>query len=168
MKKLLQHPRVRLHLQQVVKFIMCGLLGAVIEFSILYVLVGQYTVTPVIAYIFSGGIPSIFVFFFNRSVTFGAQTGSTQKQTGRFVMVYTFTFFLNYLLASALYLLGVHIVLPLPLVQSYGVTPLDMTYLAKVIAIAITAVINYSFSHFFIFKHDGRRTGVIPVPFVQL
>ncbi len=163
MKKLLRHPGMRLHLRQVTKFIVCGLLGATFEFSILYVLVGRYAMTPVIAYIFSGGLPSIFVFLFNRHVTFGATKGSSHRQTRRFLIVYTFTFFLNYVLSSALYLLGLHIVLPLPIAQMYGATPLDVTYAAKVIAIAITAVINYSFSHFFIFRSDGGPIEEVPV-----
>ena len=165
MKKLLASPRVRLHVRQMSRFILCGLLGAVMEFTLIYVLVGRFLITPVVAYIFTGGIPSVFVFLFNRHVTFGAAGGSTQKQTKRFIAVYIMTFTLNYFLSTSLYLFGLHVVLPL--LQDDALTSLHITYAAKVIAIAVTAVLNYSFSHFFIFKGDVSSAD-IPVPLLQL
>lgn len=167
MKKFLAHPRVRLHIRQMSRFIVCGLLGAVMEFSLIYLLVGRLAITPVVAYIFTGGIPSVFVFLFNRHVTFGATGGSTKQQTKRFVIVYMVTFVLNYFLSTFFYLFGLHVVLPLPALQKYAFTPLHITYAAKVIAIAVTAVLNYSFSHVFIFKGD-RQDADILVPLIQL
>ena len=124
------------------------------EFLIIYVLVGLWHVTPVISYIFSGGIPAVFVFLFNRHVTFRVGSGSSKKQSRRFIIVYTLTFVLNYCLSSSFYLLGLHLILPLPVAAAYGITPLDVTYVAKVGAIAITAVVNYTFSHLFIFRKE--------------
>ncbi len=146
--------RLRRHFKQATKFILCGLIGAAIEFSILYVLVGRMHVSPVIAYIFSGGIPSLFVFFFNRNVTFRVSDQNTRKQSRRFILVYSFTFVLSYVLSSSFYLFGAHVVLPLAIAQTYGVSKLDITYGAKVLAIGVTAVVNYTFSHLFIFKKE--------------
>lgn len=146
--------RLRRHFKQATKFILCGLIGASIEFFILYVLVGRLQITPIVAYIFSGGIPSLFVFFFNRNVTFRVSDQNTRKQSQRFILVYSFTFVLSYLLSSSFYLLGAHLVLPLSIAQAYGVSKLDITYGAKVLAIGVTAVVNYTFSHLFIFKKE--------------
>lgn len=136
------------------KFIICGLLGAFFEFLIIYILVGRWHVSPVFAYIFSGGIPAVFVFLFNRHVTFRVSSGDSKVQSRRFILVYTLTFVLNYCLSSSFYLAGVHLVLPLPLASEYGITSLGITYMAKVLAIGITAVVNYTFSHLFIFKKE--------------
>lgn len=129
-------------------------MGALMEFLILYVLVGLWHVTPVVSYIFSGGIPAFFVFLFNRNVTFRVTSGSSKAQSRRFILVYTLTFILNYCLSSSFYLLGLHIILPLPIAALYGLTLLDITYIAKVCAIGITAIVNYTFSHLFIFKKE--------------
>lgn len=148
------HSRLRRHFKQASKFILCGLIGAFIEFSVLYVLVGRMHISPVIAYVFSGGLPSLFVFLFNRHVTFRVSDQNTRKQSKRFILVYSLTFILSYCLSSAFYLLGVHFVLPLPIASTYAVSVLDITYGAKVLAIGVTAVVNYTFSHLFIFKKE--------------
>lgn len=142
MRRILRHPHFRMHVAQATKFIVCGLLGAVMDFSILYVLVTLNGVTPFVAYIFSAGIPGIFVFLFNRHVTFGAARGNTKAQSRRFIVVYSMTFCLNYALSSSFYALGSH----------YFVDDHWVAYGAKVLAIGITAFVNYSLSHYFIFK----------------
>ncbi len=136
------------------KFIVCGIMGALMEFLIIYVLVGRLHITPVVSYIFSGGIPAVFVFLFNRHVTFRVGSGNSRAQSRRFILVYTLTFILNYCLSSSLYLVGLHVILPLPIALANGITTLDITYMAKVLAIAVTAVVNYTFSHLFIFKKE--------------
>ncbi len=148
----LPHQRARLHTSQAIKFITCGLLGAVMEFSILRVLVGYYQVTPFIAYLPSALIPVTFVFFFNKYVTFRA-VGQTASQTKRFILVYVVAFTINYLLSSALYSVGSQMFSNQIL---FGMTFTDprIAYLAKAMAIGITAVFNYCFSHYFIFRKD--------------
>lgn len=146
--------RFHRHFKQGVKFIVCGLLGAFLEFLIIYILVGRIGMSPVFAYIFSGGIPAVFVFLFNRHVTFRVSSGDSKKQSRRFVLVYALTFVLNYCLSSSFYLAGSRLILPLPLAMQYGLTSLDITYMAKVLAIGITAIVNYTFSHLFIFKKE--------------
>ncbi len=150
------HTRSRFHrhLRQGFKFAVSGVVGAALEFSIIYLLVGRLHLTPIISYVFSGGIPAVFVFLFNRHVTFRASEGSSSRQSRRFIIVYTLTFFLNYILSSSGYLLGMHYVLPLPMATAYGTTPLAIAYGAKVLAIGITAFVNYTFSHAFIFRDE--------------
>lgn len=145
---------LRRHLKQGVKFAVCGVIGAAIEFFVLYVLVSRLQITPFVAYIFSGGIPAVFVFLFNRHVTFRVSDGSSRRQSRRFILVYVSTFALNYCLSSSFYLFGMHVVLPLSVVQTYALTSLRIAYGAKVLAIGITAIVNYSFSHLFIFRRE--------------
>ena len=148
----LPHQRVRLHTSQAMKFITCGLLGAVMEFSILRVLIGYYHVTPFIAYLPSALLPVTFVFFFNKYVTFRA-IGQTASQTKRFVLVYVVAFCTNYLLSSVLYSLGSQMVSGSVYV-GIELTDPRVAYLAKAMAIGITAVFNYCFSHYFIFRKE--------------
>ena len=152
MNRLQSH--LRRHFKQGIKFVVCGILGALMEFSILYVLVGRMHITPFVAYVFSGGIPAFFVFLFNRNVTFRVTEGNAKRQSRRFILVYTLTFLLNYVLSISFYSLGVAFVLPLSFAQTYGLTSTDITFIAKVFAIGVTAVVNYTFSHLFIFKKE--------------
>ncbi len=151
--RILSHPYFQIHYRQIIRFVICGLLGAVMDFSVLYILTDWYSISPIIAYIFSSGIPSIFVFLFNKYITFGASDGNSNTQSKRFIIVYTLTFILNYLLSSLFYFLGLAYLVSLH-VGSYSITEVEVTYLARVIAIAITAVINYLSSHHFIFKAE--------------
>lgn len=146
------HDHVRLHASQGLKFIACGMIGAVMEFSILKILVGHYQVSPFVAYIPSALIPAVFVFFFNRHVTFRAE-GRASHQSKRFLMVYIVAFCVNYFLSSFLYTLGSSYVAG----QSFvGILLTDarVAYLAKALAIGTTAIFNYCFSHFFIFRKE--------------
>lgn len=142
----------RLHVSQGMKFITCGLLGAVMEFSILWVLVGHYQITPFLAYLPSALIPVTFVFFFNKYVTFRAH-GRTASQTRRFVVVYVVAFCTNYLLSSTLYSFG-DAMFAGQVYMGIELTNPRIAYLAKAMAIGITAVFNYCFSHFFIFRKE--------------
>lgn len=141
-----------MHATQGMKFITCGLLGAVMEFSILKVLIGHYGVTPFIAYLPSALIPATFVFFFNKYVTFRA-VGQTSSQTRRFILVYVVAFCINYLLSSTLYSFG-SVILRGQMFYGLELTDPRIAYLAKAMAIGITAVFNYCFSHYFIFRKE--------------
>ncbi|MFA5800347.1 MAG: GtrA family protein [Candidatus Peribacteraceae bacterium] len=157
MFRLFQDPHLRLHLKQGSKFIVCGLLGAAMEFSILAVLVGRLNITPFIAYIFSAGIPAVFVFFFNRYVTFRSTGDRMADQTGRFIAVYATAFVLNYALSATFYTVGSHYLLGATY-AGYTFQHDHIAYGAKVVAIGITAIWNYFFSHYFIFRRK-----VVPV-----
>jgi putative flippase GtrA len=134
------------------KFITCGLIGAVIEFSILKILVGYYEVTPFIAYIPSALVPAVFVFFFNKFITFRS-TGRTASQTKRFLMVYVVAFCANYFLSSTFYSIG-NTIFAGHVYVGITLTSARIAYLAKAVAIGITAVFNYALSHFFIFRTE--------------
>jgi putative flippase GtrA len=154
MKKLLRNPRVRKHAPQALKFIVCGLTGAAFEFCIIYLLVQHLHWDPRVAYIPSGLLTVVFVFFFNKYVTFGNRDKDHLQQTMRFAMVYGAAFVLNYLIASGAYSVGLLALrgyrTALPAVYDKGMSSLP--YVAKAFAIGVTAVWNYCFSHAFVFK----------------
>lgn len=150
---LLSRDRVSRHASQGMKFIICGLIGAVMEFSILKVLVGHYQITPFLSYIPSALIPAIFVFYFNRNVTFKAVSGKKSDQTRRFAMMYTIAFLINYALSTSFFAIGSAHVVGLD-VYGLVLTLPRVAYLAKAAAIGVTAVFNYIMSHFFIFRRD--------------
>lgn len=148
---ILNNPKLNQHAKQVLKFCISGGLGAVIEFSVIYLLIGQLGWSAYVVYIPSALIPSIFVFFFNKYVTFGATEGSTASQTKRFLIVYTSTFCLNYVLSSSLYLMGDVLFLGSS-IHGFQLSDVHIAYAAKICAIGIIAVVNYTLSHTFIFK----------------
>lgn len=122
------------------------------EFSILKLLVGYYAVSPFIAYLPSAFIPAVFVFFFNKYVTFRS-TGRTSRQTKRFLMVYVVAFCANYALSSFFYSFGSSM-LTGQVIGGVELTDPRVAYLAKALAIGITAVFNYVLSHSFIFRAE--------------
>jgi putative flippase GtrA len=162
MKRLIRSPRVRKHASQASKFIVCGLTGAAIEFGIIFILVERLHMDPRVAYIPSGLITVVFVFFFNKYVTFGNTESDHLGQTLRFAMVYGAAFVLNYLLASGLYSAGLYMLraqrATAPEAYQYGARVLP--YAAKAFAIGVVAVWNYCFSHAFIFK--PRKAAMMP------
>ena len=143
---------VRLHASQGMKFITCGLIGATMEFCILKVLIGYYGLSPFIAYIPSALIPGVFVFFFNKNVTFRA-VGRTSSQTKKFLMVYIVAFCVNYLLSSTFFSFG-NSMFAGSLYFGISLTSTRIAYLAKALAIGVTAVCNYVLSHSFIFRAE--------------
>jgi putative flippase GtrA len=153
MTEIASQGHVRLHATQGMKFITCGLIGATIEFSILKLLIGHYGISPFIVYIPSALIPAVFVFFFNKYITFRS-IGRTASQTKRFLMVYVVAFCANYALSSFLYSVGSILFLG---DEYLGVILTDarVAYLAKALAIGVTAVFNYALSHMFIFRSES-------------
>ncbi len=142
-QRFLSHPHIRTHLHQGIKFILCGLTGAFVEFSVVYVLVEHAAFDPRIAYIPSGLLSVTFVFFFNRYVTFRNRGRDYAAQTVRFIVVYSMAFLLNYLLANIFFRIG-SLYLAMSVVR--------IALLAKALAIGIIAFVNYSLSHGFIFR----------------
>ncbi len=149
----LKNDHVRLHASQGMKFITCGLIGATMEFSIIKVLVGTYHLSPYFVYLPSALIPATFVFFFNKHVTFKA-AGHTSAQTRRFLMVYIVAFIVNYILSSTFFTLGDHLFSG-SLFYGILLSEQRIAYLAKALAIGVTSVFNYCFSHFFIFRKNA-------------
>ena len=135
------------------------------EFTILAVLVGHYQISPFIAYLFSAGIPAVFVFFFNKYVTFGSVGEKTKDQTMRFIAVYAAAFVLNYALSSTLYTAGSHFLLGVTYL-GYAFQHDHVAYGSKAIAIGITAIWNYFFSHYFIFRKTAVPEGADAAGFI--
>jgi putative flippase GtrA len=145
MKHLVSHPKVRKHFKQGLKFCIAGAIGATIEFSVISVLVQQYNVPAQIAFLPSGLASLVFVFFFNKYITFGNREKKAAKQSLKFIIVYSMAFVINYSLASGLYFVGK---------QTLPLSELNIALLAKAVAIGITAFWNYFFSSGFIFKQS--------------
>lgn len=133
MKKILAHPFVHIHVKQGMTFVIAGLIGATIEFTVLISGVELFGVIPEHAKIPAQLCAVTFVFFFNKSVTFRSH-GRMGAQSVRFVLVYGFAIVLNYLLYRAILTTG-----------------LDYR-LANALTIGVIAILNYTMSHGFIFR----------------
>ena len=148
MKRLLRHPTVRKHAAQGLKFACVGAAGAVVDFSILNLLIHVTTLDPRVANIFSTFIATVLVFLLNRSVTFRSQASGTAGEAGRFAMVYAVAYGLNVTLTAVFYTIGTHILPALSIVLlSNG---------SKALAIGVGIGWNYTLSHWFVFH--GRKT----------
>jgi putative flippase GtrA len=125
----------------------------VIEFTVLRILVGYYNVTPFIAYAPAKILPVLFVFFFNKYVTFRAAAGDGKQHAKRFILVYSFGFCASYLLASSFYFIGMHTIVGF---SAYGLTLTDdrTAYVANLGAIALMSILNYCLSQKFIFRSE--------------
>jgi|GEM_PF-148853 len=122
-----------LHAIQASKFILCGFCGAMIDLGSLYLFVEYGSFDPNIAFIPSTMVAAVFVFFFNKYVTFGRHEHSLMHQMWRFIVVYSVAFLLNVFLAIFFHWLGLYYIL------------------AKALAIGLVAFWNYALSHSFIF-----------------
>ena len=138
MKRLLHHPFVRTHLSQGIKFCVCGGIGATIDLSSLTFFVEVLDVDPAIAFIPSAGLAVTFVFFANKYFTFNNREKKHLSQAAKFAIVYGTAITSNLAISWTLLWLGVHY------------------FLARVVAIGIGAVWNYSMSHGFVFKKGEK------------
>lgn len=133
MKRLLQHPAVRTHAPQLVKFAMAGGAGSLLDLSTLTVLTRVLHVPAEVSFLFSALVGATFVFFVNKHFTFKDARGGWTKQLLKHYTVYGPAIIANFLLSNALFL-----VLP------------DLV--AKFIAIGVIAVWNYAMSHHYVFR----------------
>lgn len=133
MKHLVQHPTIRKHAPQLVKFAMAGGAGSVLDLSTLTVLTRLLLVPSEAAFLFSALVGATFVFFVNKHFTFKHSAGGWSTQLLKHYTVYGPAIVANFLLSNALFL-----VLP------------DL--LAKFLAIGAIAVWNYLMSHHYVFK----------------
>ena len=122
-----------LHAVQAAKFIVCGLCGSVIDLGSLFMLVEYFGMDPNIAFIPSTLIAAVFVFLFNKYITFGRHEHSLMHQLWRFFVVYSVAFLLNVFFAIFFHWLGLYYIV------------------AKAFAIGLVAFWNYVLSHSFIF-----------------
>ena len=159
MRRFLNHPTVKKHGPQTLKFVIAGILGASMEFTIIYFLVGKFHLSPYFVYLPSAGIPALFVFTFNKYVTFRAME-RTDRQAYRFLAVYSATFVLNYLLSSTFYGVGSHILLSPESPWNALLGHEHLAIFSKAAAIGVCSIINYFLSHFFIFKKSAAEAMV--------
>ncbi len=129
-----------------------------IEFGIIHICVDILQWSTYITYIPSSIIPSIFVFFFNKYITFNAKKTNAKKETKKFILVYTFTFFLNYGLALLLFSLAQIIKNGNAFLSSIEMlTEGNVAILAKAASIGCCAFVNYFLSHSFIFSEREKH-----------
>jgi putative flippase GtrA len=151
------------HLKQAQSFIIAGVLGSIIEFIIIHIGVDILGWSTYITYIPSAIIPSIFVFFFNKHITFKAKKTNAKKETTKFVLVYTFTFFLNYGLALLLFSIAQTIKDHNVFLSSIAMlTEGNIAILAKAASIGCCAFVNYFLSHSFIFS-ERKKHETLPI-----
>jgi putative flippase GtrA len=134
MKKIFQHPNVQRHLSQLVKFALCGGIGATIDLSTLTFFVEVLGVNPHLGFAISTLLAVIFVFLANKHFTFKNHEKKYVSQACKFAIVYGIAIALNISLSSFLYWVGLHYLL------------------SKVVAIGTIAIWNYALSHGFVFK----------------
>lgn len=134
MKAVLRHPFVKSHGAKFMRFIVCGGLGACVDFGLLHLLVAYVGWQEEYALIVSTGCAMVFVFFANRFFTFRARGANAGKQVVRFLMVYLFAASLNYILSLTFIYLGVHYLL------------------SKALAIGLMMFFNYFSLNGFVFK----------------
>ena len=139
--RFLCHPFVQRHVSQGLRFMVCGGLGATVDFSLLYLLVQVLGLTPYLGYIGSTSVALVVVFFTNKYFTFRNREPRHREQFLRFLLVYGVGFLFNVGIASFLYWSDVHYMI------------------AKAVAIAIVAFWNYALSHGFVFCHSPGGRG---------
>lgn len=93
------------------KFVVCGGLGAVIDFSTLHILVAYAGWPERYALIVSTGLAMTFVFFSNRLFTFRVRGKGVKTQAAKFFSVYMVAASLNYALSIGLIYMGLHYLL---------------------------------------------------------
>ena len=132
MKKLLDHPSVRAHAPQLLKFAVAGGMGSVIDIAALTVLTRVFAVPAEASFFFTALLGATFVFFVNKFVTF-KHRGALGPQLLKHYVVYGPAIVGNFLLSNLLFLFVPAVV-------------------AKVVAIGTIAVWNYLLSHHFVFR----------------
>lgn len=101
------HPLWQKHGSKFLRFVVCGGVGACIDFGTLTLLVHFLQWPEKYALLVSTGLAMIFVFFANRLFTFKA-VGNTGNQAAKFLIVYAIAAILNYTLSLTFIYLGIH------------------------------------------------------------
>lgn len=136
MKRFLNHPTVRTHAPQLLKFGLTGGAGSLLDLGTLTLLTRVLLVPAEFAFLLSALVGATFVFVVNKLFTF-RHAGAWMPQLLKHYSVYGPAIIANFLLSNALFLF-------LPDVVS------------KFIAIGVIAVWNYLMSHHYVFrKHPG-------------
>jgi putative flippase GtrA len=135
MKKFLDHPTVRTHGPQLLKFGLTGGAGSILDLGTLTVLTRVFGIPAEVGFLFSALVGATFVFVVNKLFTF-RHAGAWLPQLAKHYTVYGPAIIANFLLSNLLFL-----VLP--------------DFAAKFVAIGVIAVWNYLLSHHYVFrKHE--------------
>ncbi len=137
MKRFLNHPTVRTHAPQLLKFAMAGGMGSIIDLGTLTLLTRALSVPAEAGFLFSSIVGATFVFFVNKLITF-KHAGAWTPQLLKHYTVYGPAIIANFLLSNALFL-----VLP--------------DVVSKFIAIGVIAIWNYLMSHHYVFKKKSQE-----------
>lgn len=133
MRRLFEHPTVRTHAPQLIKFAVTGGLGTIVDMTTLTTLTRVFSVSPEVGFLISATTGAIFVFFVNKFFTF-KNRDRFLPQLLKHATVYVPAIIANFALSTLLFWLGVH----------------DL--LAKLIAIGVIAIANYLLSHHYVFR----------------
>lgn len=136
MKRFFDHPTVRTHGPQLLKFGLTGGAGSILDLGTLTLLTRALSVPAQVAFLLSAFVGATFVFFVNKHFTFKHRSSAFLPQLIKHYSVYGPAIIANFLLSNALFL-----VLP--------------DFAAKFIAIGVIAVWNYLLSHHYVFKKHG-------------
>lgn len=138
MKAFFNHPTVRTHGPQLLKFGLTGGAGSILDLGTLTILTRVFGMPAEVAFLCSAFVGATFVFFVNKYFTFKHRGSAFLPQLLKHYTVYGPAIIANFLLSNALFL-----VMP------------DL--LAKFVAIGVIAVWNYLLSHHYVFKKDVER-----------
>lgn len=133
MKNFLNHPIVRTHGPQLLKFGLTGGFGSILDLGTLTVLTRVLFVPAEVAFLLSAFVGATFVFFVNKYFTFKHRASAFLPQLLKHYTVYGPAIIANFLLSNALFLVMQDLI-------------------AKFVAIGIIAVFNYLLSHHYVFK----------------
>lgn len=152
-ERLRAHPTIRKHASQLWRFGMCGGIGTTLDLIVVTILIRR-GISPYVAYVPSTIVGASFVFVVNKFFTFRNRTHRVGQQVMKFILVYGAAFGLN--LAFSWSLLWIF---------TNFFFPQEMLYLAamsaRIGAIGIGAIWNYSLSHGFIFKEGEVDAAIV-------
>jgi len=120
--------------QELINFIICGLLSAAIYFTVLALLIEVFNLDSLIAYSFSYIISSIFNFLYNKKITFKSDKS-------------IFLELIKYLIMLGIsYTVGVYIIKILTI--NFGIS----IYISSIVSIALTTIFRFLVSKKVVYK----------------
>lgn len=120
--------------QELINFIICGLLSAAIYFTVLAFLIEVFNLDSLIAYSFSYIISSIFNFFYNKKITFKSDKSTLLELIKYLIML------------GISYTVGVYIIKILTI--NFGIS----IYISSIVSIALTTIFRFLVSKKVVYK----------------
>lgn len=154
MRRVFHHPIVRKHGVQFLRFAVCGLIGTTLDVTTLGILVRYADLSGYVGSVLSSLVGASFVFVANKFFTFRDHSKRVGNQIFKFALVYGIAIGLNVMLSWGFLWVLEHQILG----DAYH---LESSLLAKVGAIGVVALWNYTLSHGFIFKQPEREVAIV-------